>query len=190
MSAVPAQPHHVYYEAGKPTPPQLRNKVLGCEQSEFECYLEDDRDVIIQIKPDDEREPLKFRLERLNISIALRITVTLPKDAFSKLRDHEEGHRKICEHFYTFAPRAAQRAGDLVAAKEFFSSTKDLEKAKLEIKAASRTMLRAEYWKYTRDLAEQANKYYDELTDHSRKLIDADRAVRESIERFEMQLPD
>ena len=47
-----------------------------------------------------------------------------------------------------------------------------------------------EYLNHTQDPCEQANKYYDELTDHGRNYMDSDQAVQMAIHRYEFQSPN
>ena len=180
---------YTYYDPAGPIPPQVPKGMVGCADREFKCWIKNNSDVSFQSIQRSNDGPF-FRLETVKISLELPITITLPKNPYAKLRAHEEGHRKIYEHFYGLGARAAQRAGELMIGKEFPIFSKDAESAKGMARTAARRLLELEYFKYTKDPAHEASKYYDEITDHGRNQTDTDQAVRESIERFELQLPD
>ena len=63
------------------------------------------------------------------------------------------------------------------------SSAADYNTARTETFTRATDELQTEYMKYIRDLCEQANDYYDELTDHGRNGRDANQAAAEAIER-------
>src|SRR5205085_6813694 len=128
--------------------------------------------------------------EAVKISLDLPITIVLPSGASEKLRAHEEGHRKIHEHFYELAERAAQRAGELMMGKQLASSATDFEAAKNEIIEQAGKAVDAEYGKYTREPSEQAGLYYDELTAHGSNKIDSDEAAEQAMGRYEVIFPE
>jgi len=114
----------------------------------------------------------------------------MPRGDYEKLKDHEEGHRKIVEYFYSLGPAVARQAGGLMAGMEETSSATDYDAAKTEVFTRATDEVETEYMKYIRDLCGQANDYYDELTDHGRNDIDSTQASQEAIRRYAPQLPD
>ena len=106
------------------------------------------------------------------------------------LRAHEEGHRTINEHFYACGQQAAQRIGEVLAAKGIDVYAKDTEVAKKIALFTAQTTVREKYRKCITDTAGQANQYYDRLTNRGRNNIDANNAAQEAIIRFEPRLPD
>jgi hypothetical protein len=54
---------------------------------------------------------------------------------------------------------------------------------------AAEIAVQREYLRYTKLPAEQANKYYDELTDHGRNDVDSQVAARRAIAKFEQAVP-
>jgi hypothetical protein len=119
------------------------------------------------------------------------ITITLPTGEAEKLKAHEGGHEKIVEHFYSVGAQAAQRAGQITADKEYYTFYgKDFESAKSNALSWAGHLVESEYWKFTRYPCEQANEYYDELTDHGRNNVDSDQAAQEAIRRYELQVPN
>ena len=177
---------YVYYDPLGSTPPQLGKEWKGSVTRHFNF----DADFTIHSTKNDSIAPFNFHFDSVKISLGLKLTVTLPIGETGKLKEHEEGHRKIDEYFYSLGPQMAQRAGDLVTENELASNASDLESAELEVMNRARFELKAEYLKHTKDPCEQANKYYDELTDHGRNYMDSDQAAQMAIHRYELQSPN
>jgi hypothetical protein len=130
-----------------------------------------------------------FHVVSAKLCLALPTTITLPIGGSAKLKDHEEDHRKINEHFYALGRRGAEHAGQLVLGREFESSAIDLESAQADVLARASTIAKADYWKYTRWPAGVANNYYDEVTEHGVKNTDADQVFRDAIDRAQVLVP-
>ena len=79
---------------------------------------------------------------------------------------------------------AAQGAAPL----EFKITNQDKNQAGIEAATKVNDIIGAEYLKATYALATQANRYYDQLTDHGRnREQDADQAAEISIKKFQPQ---
>src|SRR6266436_1887608 len=174
-----------YYDLSRGKPPQIHEGMLGNASPIFKCTT----DFTIQPVKGRSSGPFKFRFMSASLSIELPITITLPTGTSPGLREHEEGHRKINEYFYTLGRKTAQHAGGLVLGKEFYSPGTDLESAQSNVLVMAGDVVQRAYWKYTRTPAQLANKYYDDVTDHGRNRTNSNQVVQEAIERYEVQLP-
>jgi hypothetical protein len=174
---------YVYYDPAGPLPAQLGKEWKGSVTRHFGF----DADFTIHPTKNSLTGPFNFHFDSVRISLGLKLTVTLPNGETGKLKEHEEGHRKIDEHFYSLGPQMAQRAGDLVTENELVFNIGNLESAEANAIALAKYRLQAEYLKHTQDPCEQANKYYDELTDHGRNYMDSEQAVQMAIHRYELQ---
>jgi hypothetical protein len=177
---------YVYYDPAGPTPSQLGKEWKGSVTRHFAF----DADFTVHSTKSDSTAPFNFHFDSVRISLGLKLTVTLPNGETGKLKEHEEGHQKIDEYFYSLGPQMAQRAGDLVTENELVFNVGNLESAEANAIALAKYRLQAEYLKYTQDPCEQANKYYDELTDHGRNYMDSDQAIQMAIHRYELQPPN
>src|SRR6266567_2840860 len=99
-----------YYDLSRGKPPQIHEGMLGNASPIFKCTT----DFTIQPVKGRSSGPFKFRFMSASLSIELPITITLPTGTSPGLREHEEGHRKINEYFYTLGRKSAQHAGGLV----------------------------------------------------------------------------
>ena len=176
---------YAYYDPAGPLPSRITGRGGGATSYHLKC----DSDFSVHLVQKDASGHFVFSFDAVTISIGLAITITLPNGEAGKLKEHEEGHRKIDGHFYSLGPQAAQRAGELIIGKEFASVLKDLQSAKLDVLNRARYEVYVEYMKYTKDLSVRANKYYDELAARS-NMTDSDQAAQEAIRRYDPHLPN
>ena len=169
-----------YYDPAGPKPAQISDGMDGVTQYAFGCSPV----FHFQVTHPGAGGPFGFRIRTITVDLGLTIVITLPRGEHDTLKAHEEGHKKIVEYFYSLGPAAAQSAGGLLTGLEETSSAVDYETAKTETFTRATDELQTEYMKYIRDLCEQANDYYDELTDHGRNGRDPNRAAEEAIQRF------
>jgi hypothetical protein len=168
------------YDPAGPKPSQITDEMDGVTQYAFGCSPT----FSFQISHPGAGEPFGFRIKTITINLDLMIRITLPQGEHGKLKEHEEGHRKIVEYFYSLGPAAAQSAGGLLTGMEQTSSAADYETARTETFTRATDELRTEYMKYIRDLCGQANDYYDELTAHGGNGRDSNQAAEEAIQRY------
>jgi hypothetical protein len=175
-----------YYDPAGPKPSQIADEMDGVTQYAFGCSPTFN----FQITHPGAGAPFGFRIKTITINLELMIHIILPRGEHGKLKEHEEGHRKIVEYFYSLGPVAAQSAGGLFTGMEQTSSAADYKIARTETFTRATVELQTEYMKYIRDLCEQANDYYDELTDHGGNGKDSNQAAEEAIRRFAPKVID
>ena len=175
-----------YYDPAGPKPSPIADEMDGVTQYAFGCSPT----FSFQNAHPGAGEPFGFRIKTITIHLDLMIRIILPRGEHGKLKEHEEGHRKIVEYFYSLGPDAAQSAGGLLTGMEQTSSAADYKTARTETFTRATDELRTEYMKYIRDLCEQANDYYDDLTDHGGNGKDSNQAAEEAIRRFAPRVID
>jgi len=177
---------YAYYDRAGPKPSEISEGMDGDTEYAFGCNPA----FAFHVTRPGPDEPFSFHIETVTMHLGLKITIIMPKGDYEKLKDHEEGHRKIVEYFYSLGPAMARQAGGLMAGIERTSSTTDYEAAKTEVFTRATDEVETEYMKYIRDLCGQANDYYDSLTDHGRNNVDSTRAAHEAIRHYAPQTPD
>lgn len=177
---------YAYYDRAGPKPSEISEDMDGDTEYAFGCNPA----FAYHVTHLGAGEPYVFHIETVTMYLGLKITITMPKGDYVKLKEHEEGHRKIVEYFYSLGPTVARQAGGLMAGIEQTSSATEYEAARTEVFTRATGEVETEYIKYIRDLCEQANDYYDELTDHGRNNVDSTQAAHEAIRRYAPQLPE
>src|SRR5262249_2565896 len=117
---------------------------------------------------------------QVRITLQLKVTIWVPNGATPHVIEHEEGHRRISEHYYASADKlAAEIAASYVGRQiEFGGPDLDAEfrKALLELSKE----ITAEYNR--RLNPDPAQQRFDDLTDHSRNERDAQSAAAQAIQ--------
>lgn len=176
-----------YYDLSIGKPDDMHGETIGATRSPFNC----DVDLQVRRVRGTNGAPFAFRFDAVKLSAGMPITITLPLGALQKLKDHEEGHRHIDEYFYSFSRKAAERAVQVALTNQFpMSDGKDPDSAEENFELEAKSMIRAEYFKYTLNPSRPANEYYDQLTDHGRNDIDSAEASEKAIQRYAVQIPD
>jgi len=184
VEAVAPAVSYEYYDMSRPKPPEISPGSDANTIWSFGCAPE------ITWDPTPRRADSGFywRMSEVKVLLKLPIKITLPGGASARVRAHEEGHRKISEHYYAVGAEAAQHLGELIKIREFYSPDGEIEKAKAAMTARATMMVRYSYWNYALEPCKEANKYYDEITSHGTNRIDSNEAVAQAIARFEPQL--
>jgi hypothetical protein len=159
--------------------------------AKFDCTFAFDADFTTHTLPATNRS-FAFRIDATKISIGMDMSITEPSTPNRSLQNHLEGHKRIYAYFYALGPKAAERAARVIGnGKRIVSrDSKDLETAKESFLYTSEENAKMEYYCYTRNPAEAAASYFDDLTDYGRNLKDTDEAVQEAIQHCEVPIPD
>jgi hypothetical protein len=178
---------YTYYDSAGPPPPHTGEDWAGYTSNEFKCVAD------LDCRPAQRgpEEPFNFHFDTMNVSLGLDIVIILPKNETGKLKDHEEGHRKIAEFFYALGPQTARVAGKTLTEDELLAYERDPESITPDVIIKTRlTNFAREYQKRIREVCSQANDYYDMLTDHGRNNMDTDQAVQSAILRYKPDSPN
>jgi hypothetical protein len=125
------------------------------------------------------------KIEGVMLRLSLGSTIWLPTDANQHLKDHEEGHRQIAEHYYAGADRLAKGLAGKLVGQTVSGEGKDAKAAgRAAIDGVSRKLC-DEYLKAINGPCGRAQAAFDRMTDHSRKDVPSakeavGRAIREA----------
>lgn|GEM_PF-524307 len=121
-----------------------------------------------------------LRVKGIKFTLALPITVHLPKNVPAALKDHEDGHVLICSLAYGMAGKVAADAGKQVLGRTFEGMGRDMSEARsMALEQAQKIVARA-YQEGTNDLVEQMSLKYDQLC---QRYSDDPKMSRESLAR-------
>jgi len=175
---------YTYYDPAGPKPSCIADGMDACTRGDFKCVLKSDLDDRAQGSQSQSEGFSMVEIKSARIALELLITIVLPEHATEGLKAHEEGHRKINEHFYALGARAVERAVEQLSEEISLSAT-NAQAAKGAALSRALSAARREVVTYGKIPGNDANAYYDELTDHGRNRIQSDDAVRQAIERFQ-----
>src|SRR5688572_32891761 len=96
----------------KEMPPLRPGEAAVCE-SKFLCQVQ--VEVEVSSAPG---EPTECKVVGIKSELRLDVVIWLPTDATHKIRVHEDGHRRISEHFYARAEEVAKHLGEKYVGQE------------------------------------------------------------------------
>jgi hypothetical protein len=126
-------------------------------------------------------------IAQINLQLQLNVTIWAPANASPHVIEHEQGHRRISEHYYQTAGDLAHTiAGNYIGQKVEISGT-DFAGESKELFQRTANEITAEYNKQLNP--EAAQLLYDRITDHGRNEVVVQDAVASAIKNAGMQ-PD
>jgi hypothetical protein len=126
-----------------------------------------------------EATKLEVKIERVSVQLSLTVTIWIPNDATEVLKAHEEGHRRLAEHYYATADAVAKKIATGMIGQNVTGEGKDLESAGRAAVDQVNQKLCDDYLASINGPCERAQEAFDRLTDHARK---AKPAAGEAIE--------
>lgn len=123
------------------------------------------------------------RIESVEVTTELEITLWLPQDYTEKLKDHEQGHRRIAEHFYKDAGAIVRRLARPFVGQTIAAEASDCSSAADAALREAAGRLNARIVEALQTQVVEAQRIYDELTDHGRNEVPEQQAVRQAIRR-------
>jgi len=126
-----------------------------------------------------------LRITRVMIGLQLKITIWLPQGVTDHVKEHEDGHRQIAEHYYATADQVAQRIGDAYIDKQVQIEGED---PAAEGNKALGQMAADITATYNKELnPSPAQLLYDSFTDHSRNDSAVSDAVAAAINQSQLE---
>ena len=184
-----AEPTVEYKEFDPKKPPVLDPPFKPGEAAACLYRFEVDADVAFATRPrravpgTKGEPPVDVVISGLTVRLKLAITIWLPTGATDRLKEHEEGHRRLAEAYYAKAEAIAKAQAAKVDGKKFVAA--GLEKAKAEITAMNKTVCDG-YLEAINRPCDVAQKVFDELTDHGvKKSPTTDEGVKLALEAAE-----
>lgn len=117
----------------------------------------------------DKPVKLEVTIEEVSVRLSLGVTIWLPKDAEESLTAHEEGHRRIAEHYYASADRLAKGMASKLVGQKVTGEGKGLSAAGRAAVDRVNQKLCDDYLAAVNQPCERAQVAFDRVTDHSRK---------------------
>jgi hypothetical protein len=154
--------------------PALRKDEAAVTETGFACAVQ----IEVESTMGSDKS-VTTKIVGIRTDIRLDITEWLPRNATKKIRDHEDAHRIISEHFYTDAQTVAQDLAKPLIGKQLDVKSKDdiqpaIKKAATEYCQAYLSAIEAP--------SQKAQEKFDQLTDHGRNKVPEKRAVQEALD--------
>src|ERR1041384_2985871 len=126
----PPQVQTKYFNPADPPKemPALKHNEAAVTQSQFGIGSAMEV-TIIQQHWDDAQERVTSRVDKIKVTLDLKIIIWLPENANDKLTAHEEGHRRVSELFYRDAQEKARILAREWVGKELQGKGKDVKSA-------------------------------------------------------------
>jgi len=185
IEATPPVVEYQYYSMSGPRPPHLGPKAVGNTRCTFNC----DPKITWQSMSRKAEHGFNWRIAEVKLALSLPINITLPEGATARTKAHEEGHRKIHEHFYARCTEVARRLSEALRERNFISFESELSKVEEKLTAQAKGIIQVSYYKQAIEPSRWANNYYDEITDHGKNGMDPNEAVAKAIARYEPEIP-
>ena len=155
--------------------PPLKSGEAAVCSSNFVCGVQ----VEVEISQVEGQKP-QMKVTAVNADLSLDIVIWLPIEASEKIRRHEEGHRRISEHFYARAEATAKELAASYIGRELTISSIEPTATQPVIQRIASEFCQ-EYLGTIEAPSEKAQERYDKLTDHGRNRVDENEAIRRAI---------
>jgi hypothetical protein len=167
--------------------PSLQPPEAAVTVSVFGCASQM-RVLILDESKEDGNCKATARIESIEITLNLDVTIWLPKNPSRKLRIHENAHKQISKHYFTLGPEVAERLARPYIGKEITGKASDCTQAVDE--AIKRTIkeIASRYMAEIEVRAGHAQEAFDEITDHGRNDVKESDAIQQAIERIAQQV--
>jgi hypothetical protein len=159
----------------KEMPPLRPGEAAVCE-SKFLCQVQ----VEVEISS-GAGEPTECKVTGIKAELRLDVVIWLPSDATHKIRVHEDGHRRISEHFYERAEEVAKEIGEKYVGKELEVKSPEPAETRPVIQRVANEFCQ-EYLGTIEVPSEKVQMKYDQLTDHGRNKLSEREAIRRALE--------
>jgi hypothetical protein len=120
-------------------------------------------------KPADGSDKYEVKIERIALTLDLKVTIWLPKTCPKSLEDHEDGHLKIAEAFYADADKAARLLALKVIGTKAAGEGKDIASAGGNAMEKVNQKLLEDYLDKVEKPCETAQEAFDRMTAHGTK---------------------
>lgn len=124
---------------------------------------------------------MTLRLQQVALVTQLEVDVWTPRNARRKLIEHEQGHRRIAEYYYTNAEAAARAIAEPLMERRFTARAATEEEARKAAVAQVVEAIQTAYLKSTSDRCDAAQQRFDDLTAHGTADIEVDAAFAQAV---------
>jgi hypothetical protein len=160
--------------------PKLDPNEAAVTQSFFGADSRVGGEVVAQDKAGGESKS-SIKVDTVQMTLRLRITVWLPSNANAKLTKHEDGHRQIAEHYYKDAEMFARTEAQKLLGQTISATGADAQAAGDNALKRAAEELGQRYLGQTDVPCGKAQALYDKLTAHGTNAVPEARAIAEAI---------
>ncbi|MGF1634488.1 MAG: hypothetical protein ACFCVE_11610 [Phycisphaerae bacterium] len=124
----------------------------------------------------------RLKVTDVTVNASLKDTIYLPHKAPAKLVAHEEGHRRLNLLVWKDAEAAGRAAGRKVINRTFTGTGPTREAARKQASEEASGLVTQTFLETTQGRASKLHEAYDDLTDHGRKPIGEDEAIKRVLD--------
>lgn len=110
-------------------------------------------------------------VQTVEISLMLRVILWLSEGSGPEVREHEETHREIAEHYYAMGEEIGQSSGERVVGKRLTLSAKNSQQALEAALGGITQMIVDDVQRRLSERCSYAQQRFDAITDHGRNAI-------------------
>lgn len=165
-------------------PPEMP-KLVGKEAAVTQSYYGADSRVggeVVDSQQTEEGVVVKVQVDTVRMTLKMSATIWLPTNGNAKIKNHEEGHRKIAEHFYKDAKQIATKLADELIGQTITGKGRTTDAAASNALKEAANRLGTQYLAQTDIPCGIAQKTFDELTAHGTNAVKEDKAIEQAIE--------
>jgi hypothetical protein len=169
-------------------PPADMPKLAGNEAAVTESFFAADSQVggaVIDQQKTDSGCRASIKVDTVQMTLKLRVTVWLPIDAVPKIVNHEEGHRAIAEYFYRNADATARKLAEELIGQTISGVGSDCDSAG---QAATKQAAQALGGRYLGEVDVPCGKVqelYDQITEHGTNAVKEEKAIKQAISKVQ-----
>jgi hypothetical protein len=119
---------------------------------------------VIDRKIVDDGHQTSIQVDRVRMTLKLRITTWLPRNALQKTVRHEDGHKQIAEHYYANAEQVARKLAEELVGQVVSGTAEDYSLASDKALQDAAKRLGTKYLAYTDVPSGKAHEFYDQAT--------------------------
>jgi hypothetical protein len=160
------------------------NDRLGSDDAQthwfFHCIPRPSYEVVEEVVRSKETQ-ISIRITGGQLRVGLSINQVIARNDSARLREHEDGHAKICESVYAEAEAAATKAVRASVGHIFSGVGKDKAAASASAIKNAREYICTEFSARTAARASELSKQYDEITAHGRNAVPSRQALEQIL---------
>lgn len=160
--------------------PALNPDEAGVTVSEYGCVAEVSGQITSTTQKDSDAT-VAVRVDSIHITLKLNVTEWMSQIAPQKIWFHEDGHRKIAQHFYEHADEVAAAIAHGWMGQSLSASGADAKSAAKEAVTEIAQKITAAYMAQVRDQSELVQEAYDRITSHGTNNIDESDAIKQAL---------
>jgi hypothetical protein len=175
--------HRIFDPSNPPADmPKLDSNEAAVTESFFAADSQVGGSVIDQRKMESNCRA-SIKVDMVQMTLKLRVTVWLPNNAVPKIVNHEEGHRAIAEYFYRDAEATARKLAEELIGQTVSGIGGDCDSAGAAATKKAAEALGGRYLGEVDVPCGRAQELYDQITEHGTNAIKEEKAVKQAIEQ-------